>query len=235
MDIRQLKYFMTSAQTGSFSEAAQALYTSQPHVSMVVKELEQELGMPLLQRNARGVVLTADGERVYGYAKNIMKNVELIRLAGEEKKQERFSVAANPSSSVKEIFADFVKARQGDQVTFVYREGGVEAIMEMLSSHEAQMGFLFVPEDRLPAFSYLLERKRLEFIPLTESRLVFVRRSSQPPVRGTVCVSPARLRELRFVQLEEDDYFTTEDLFASMQGVDGVSLNGWWRPTAALW
>lgn len=53
VDIRQLQYFVTSAQLGSFSEAAQALYTSQPHVSMVVRSLEQELGMTLVERRAR--------------------------------------------------------------------------------------------------------------------------------------------------------------------------------------
>lgn len=48
MDLKQLQYFVVCAQTGSFSDAAKVLYSTQPSVSKVVKALEDALGMQLL-------------------------------------------------------------------------------------------------------------------------------------------------------------------------------------------
>ena len=48
MDLKQLQYFVVCAQTGSFSDAAKNLYSTQPSVSKVIKGLEDTLGMQLL-------------------------------------------------------------------------------------------------------------------------------------------------------------------------------------------
>ena len=47
MDIKQLTYFMAVAQEGSYSKAAEKLGISQPTLSIAVKKLEEELGLPL--------------------------------------------------------------------------------------------------------------------------------------------------------------------------------------------
>ena len=49
MDLKQLQYFVVCAQTGSFSDAAKVLYSTQPSVSKVVKALEDALGMQLFE------------------------------------------------------------------------------------------------------------------------------------------------------------------------------------------
>ena len=54
MDLKQLQYFVVCAQTGSFSDAAKVLYSTQPSVSKVVKALEDALGMQLFERFPRG-------------------------------------------------------------------------------------------------------------------------------------------------------------------------------------
>lgn len=210
VDIRQLQYFVTSAQLGSFSEAALALYTSQPHVSMVVRSLERELGMTLLERGARGVKLTGNGERIYAYAGNILKNAELISLAGMQKEREFLSVCSNPSSRTAALFSEFVMACESDGCQFRYREGGAEQIMDWVSGHEADLGFVFFPLNKRAAFQYLLERKNLEFQMLTTSGLV-VYAGTHSPLYGRKTISPASLGELRFVQMEED-FFTLLEL-----------------------
>ena len=55
MDLKQLQYFVVCAQTGSFSDAAKVLYSTQPSVSKVVKALEDALGMQLFERLPRGI------------------------------------------------------------------------------------------------------------------------------------------------------------------------------------
>ncbi|MBR2305289.1 MAG: LysR family transcriptional regulator, partial [Ruminococcus sp.] len=61
MDIRVLKYFLAVAREQSFSVAAERLYLSQPTLSRQLKELEDELGKPLLIRSNKGVTLTEEG------------------------------------------------------------------------------------------------------------------------------------------------------------------------------
>ena len=56
---------MACAQTGSFSDAAKLLYSTQPSVSKVIKALEDALGIQLFERLPRGIRLTVQGKKVY--------------------------------------------------------------------------------------------------------------------------------------------------------------------------
>ena len=49
MELKQLEYFMVACEKGSFNQAAECLYTSQPNVSKVIGMLEQELGRALFE------------------------------------------------------------------------------------------------------------------------------------------------------------------------------------------
>ena len=71
MDIKQLRYFIAIAETGSFSRAAERLGVAQPALSQHVLAMEAGLGVALLQRNPRGVVLTEAGQRLLERARDI--------------------------------------------------------------------------------------------------------------------------------------------------------------------
>ena len=74
LDLKQLKYFIVCAETGSISEAAKLLYTTQPSVSKAIKALEEEMGIVLFERMPRGIALTAKGREAYRYACRINKS-----------------------------------------------------------------------------------------------------------------------------------------------------------------
>lgn len=63
--LRALQAFNAAARLGSFSRAADEMSITHGAVSRLVGLLEQDLGMPLFQRRARGVELTAAGQRLY--------------------------------------------------------------------------------------------------------------------------------------------------------------------------
>ena len=73
MNIHRLEYLVTVVNTGSFSEAAEVLYTTQGAVSKQIISLENELNVKLFQRNARKASLTEDGKYVVFYAQDILK------------------------------------------------------------------------------------------------------------------------------------------------------------------
>jgi LysR family nitrogen assimilation transcriptional regulator len=86
--LRQLRYFVTIVDAGSFSRAAQVAHVAQPALSQQIADLEDQLGVTLLQRSARGVNATAAGVRLYVEASAILRRVErlpdVVRGQGEE-------------------------------------------------------------------------------------------------------------------------------------------------------
>lgn len=82
--LRQLRTFKTVADLSSFSLAASRLKLSQPSVSYQVKELEEALGVPLLDRLGKRVQLTEAGTLLYGYARRMLEVLDDATVALEE-------------------------------------------------------------------------------------------------------------------------------------------------------
>ncbi|GAB3670048.1 LysR family transcriptional regulator [Actinocorallia lasiicapitis] len=78
MNLRQLRYVVATADHGTMTSAAQALYVAQPALSRAVRELERELGIELFARSGRGVVLTVAGEQVVRQARIALEAVDAI-------------------------------------------------------------------------------------------------------------------------------------------------------------
>ena len=74
MDIRQLQYLVALARDKHFTRAAQACNVSQPTLSGRIRQLEQELGVPIVERGHRFHGLTPHGERVLKWAHAILDN-----------------------------------------------------------------------------------------------------------------------------------------------------------------
>lgn len=68
MELRQLRYFVKTAETLNFSEAARGLFVTQSTLSQQIRQLEQELGTELFQRDSHSVMLTESGEQLLPHA-----------------------------------------------------------------------------------------------------------------------------------------------------------------------
>lgn len=80
MNIKQLQYFITSADQGSFSKAAEIQHVAQPALSQSIRKLEEELDVKLFKRVPRGVVLTDSGRELVDYARNILIAIERAKI-----------------------------------------------------------------------------------------------------------------------------------------------------------
>lgn len=69
MTIIQLKYVIALANASSMREAASKLFVSQPALSATIRELEEELGIKIFERNNKGIALTNEGREFLTYAK----------------------------------------------------------------------------------------------------------------------------------------------------------------------
>jgi LysR family nitrogen assimilation transcriptional regulator len=93
MDIKQLRLFSAVAECGGFSRAAVVLSIAQPALSRHIKALEEELGVQLLYRNGRGIVLTEAGKLLNRHAKDILESAAHAR-------SELATLQASPCGSV---------------------------------------------------------------------------------------------------------------------------------------
>lgn len=218
MDLRQLEYFLACAKHASLTKAAEELYTTQPHVSMVIRSLEKELGVTLFHRKSKGVELTEDGRRILIYAENARKNTELIVSVCREKTRRCLRVAANSSSYMAGLLTEYYQMHRED-FRLQYLECGIEEMLSCVSSQAYDLGFLFVPDHKKPALLHMLERKDMEFVPLRAVDMVlYVGRLH--PFYGRKAIAPKELLKLHFIQME-DDFFSIEDLLYEMPGFRG--------------
>ncbi len=79
MDWDKLRIFHAAAQAGSFTHAGEVLDLSQSAVSRQVGALEQDLGVALFHRHARGLILTESGEELYRTSSDVMEKIEGAR------------------------------------------------------------------------------------------------------------------------------------------------------------
>jgi LysR family hca operon transcriptional activator len=76
MELRHLRYFAAVGEAGSLTVAARKLHTSQPSLSRQIRDLEVEIGVQLLKRNARGIELTPAGRVFLDHARLVLSQVE---------------------------------------------------------------------------------------------------------------------------------------------------------------
>ncbi|MGZ8423240.1 MAG: LysR substrate-binding domain-containing protein, partial [Nitrospira sp.] len=81
MEFRHLRYFLAVADALHFTKAAEGLPVSQPALSAQVKQLEQEVGVPLFDRVGRSVQLTRAGAIFREHARRALREMELAQLA----------------------------------------------------------------------------------------------------------------------------------------------------------
>lgn len=78
MNFRHLEAFVGIARTGSVTRAAEELHLTQPSVSQQIRELEEELGLPLFDRLARGITLTEVGSALLPMAERLLQDREVF-------------------------------------------------------------------------------------------------------------------------------------------------------------
>ena len=79
MDFKQLRAFLTVAETGNVTRAAEVLHLVQPAVSRQIMLLEQDIGTPLFVRERHGMVLTEAGRSLLTYARRAMLELDRAR------------------------------------------------------------------------------------------------------------------------------------------------------------
>lgn len=208
--LKQLRYFQSVVQTGSFSEAAAQNYISQSAISQQIQALERELGFPLLERKNRRFSLTPAGE--YFYQKSLILTADYQRMCTEAAK-----ISAGNQASLKigylrcysgcefhEALAQFSQLHPEVAVSIAY--GNHEELYTMLRTGQADL----VLNDQRRAFSeeyvnLLLATCRSFIEVAAHSPLSQLSSVTPPELKNTPCILVAVPAQ----QETEQNYYQT--------------------------
>lgn len=149
MEFRTLRAFVEVVRQGGFSPAARTVFATQSTVSKAVKQLEEEIGVPLLDRIGHRVRLTPAGEIVYPRAVRLLAEredlaAELAELRGLKRGTLRLGLPPVGSSTIfAPLFAVFRNRYPGIDVRLV--EYGSERLEEVLVSGEIELAASLLP------------------------------------------------------------------------------------------
>lgn len=208
MDLKQLQYFVVCAQTGSFSDAAKVLYSTQPSVSKVVKALEDALGMQLFERLPRGIRLTVQGQKVYQYASRITNEISVLENMATHGMTKWIRVSLNPSSWFANQFVDFYNKTYEKNYHFQLTTAGVRSVMDRVRDYVDDIGFVYILSQQKENFLHEISRNKLQFVPMYETDVVFYPgRKTELYDSGRSKVELQDLEGVRFIQNYQDEFF----------------------------
>ena len=208
MDLKQLQYFVVCAQTGSFSDAAKVLYSTQPSVSKVVKALEDALGMQLFERLPRGIRLTVQGQKVYRYACRITNEIDTLENMAAHGMTKWIRVSLNPSSWFANQFVDFYNETYEKNYHFQLTTAGVRSVMDRVRDYVDDIGFVYILSQQKENFLHEISRNKLQFVPMYETDVVFYPgKETELYDSGRSKVELQDLDGVRFIQNYQDEFF----------------------------
>ena len=208
MDLKQLQFFVTCAQAGSFSDAAKILYSTQSSVSKVIKALEDNLGMQLFERLPRGIRLTVQGQKVYHYACRITNEVEVLENMSANGMTKWVRISMNPSSWFADQFVDFYNETYEKNYHFQLTTAGVRSVMERVRDYMDDIGFVYILSQQKENFLHELAKNKLQFVSLYETDVIlYPGRQTELYDLEKETVNLGELEGVRFIQNYQDEFF----------------------------
>ncbi len=222
MDIKHIEFFLACVEYKSLGKAAQHLYTSQPNVSKVIREMEAEMKMPLFERTTKGLRLTEAGRSVYEYAQNVSQNMHLLVNAPQHLPEEKLCISSYHSHILARILAAF--CRTYPQCPVEYRPGTLEEIIEDVYQRYSGIGIVYVSEKQKAAFDHVLSHRNLEFQELDRRKAcVFVGERNLFYEKETITAK--ELADLKFMT-GLSDFFAIEHEYEMINVGPGADITG---------
>lgn len=174
MELRQLKYFVKSAEYLNFSVASKHLYITQSTLSQQIKQLEFELGFELFLRNSRHISLTEAGEEFLPFARKTIQDAEdgvqrLHDLQHVKAGKLRVGVTYSLSTILTEGLLEFMKVFPDIKLEVCYKT--VNELLALLK--ERKLDFIL-------SYKPLLDAPDVDSMPLFENALALVVSKEHP-------------------------------------------------------
>ena len=206
MNLQQLRYIHEVARCGlNVSEAALALFTSQPGVSKQIRQLETELGIEIFERHGKRLVaVTEPGRAVLGIAERVLRDVDNLQQVGDEFANENvgeLSIATTHTQAryvLPQVIRDFM--RRYPRVRLSLHQGNPRQVCEMVLDGTADIAI---------ATEAIADYDELLMLPCYQWNRCVVATPRHPILRA----SPLTLEAIaRYPLITYDDAFTGRGL-----------------------
>lgn len=166
MNLWTLEYVLEVAKAGSISRAAQNLLLSQPHLSNTIKGLENELGIALFHRSAKGVALTEEGRHFVQEAEQILQQVDRLGTSFHVRPSDsiRINVSVTRSYQINRCITNFINenAKKPHMLLHI-KETNPFQVLKDVRTHESELGILHFFETQREYFLNCFKTYSLRF------------------------------------------------------------------------
>ncbi|MFC1468164.1 HTH-type transcriptional activator IlvY, partial [Verrucomicrobiota bacterium] len=175
MNVRELEIFITLADQLHFGRASQSCNLSPSALTRAIQRLEEEVGQPLFIRDNRKVMLTTAGEQFRNYARQTLQEWQHFRASIKDEQTIAGTVSIYASiTAVYSLLPDLLESFRATypDAHLDLRTGAAEQAIEQVLIGEIDLAVAALPDRHL---------SRLEFMPLTETPLVFIAPKNADP------------------------------------------------------
>ncbi|MFA1161461.1 LysR family transcriptional regulator [Streptococcus pneumoniae] len=235
MNIQQLRYVVAIANSGTFREAAEKMYVSQPSLSISVRDLEKELGFKIFRRTSSGTFLTRRGMEFYEKLQELVKGFDIFQnqYANPEEEKDEFSVASQHYDFLPPTITAFSE-RYPDYKNFRIFESTTVQILDEVAQGHSEIGIIYLNNQNKKGIMQRVEKLGLEVIELIPFHTHIYLREGHPLAQKEELVMEdlADLPTVRFTQ-EKDEYLYYSENFVDTSAssqmfnvTDRATLNG---------
>ncbi|HEU7130313.1 TPA: LysR family transcriptional regulator [Streptococcus pneumoniae] len=235
MNIQQLRYVVAIANSGTFREAAEKMYVSQPSLSISVRDLEKELGFKIFRRTSSGTFLTRRGMEFYEKSQELVKGFDIFQnqYANPEEEKDEFSVASQHYDFLPPTITAFSE-RYPDYKNFRIFESTTVQILDEVAQGHSEIGIIYLNNQNKKGIMQRVEKLGLEVIELIPFHTHIYLREGHPLAQKEELVMEdlADLPTVRFPQ-EKDEYLYYSENFVDTSAssqmfnvTDRATLNG---------
>ena len=235
MNIQQLRYVVAIANSGTFREAAEKMYVSQPSLSISVRDLEKELGFKIFRRTSSGTFLTRRGMEFYEKAQELVKGFDVFQnqYANPEEEKDEFSIASQHYDFLPPTITAFSQ-QYPDYKNFRIFESTTVQILDEVAQGHSEIGIIYLNNQNQKGIMQRVEKLGLEVIELIPFQTHIYLREGHPLAKKKELVMEdlADLPTVRFTQ-EKDEYLYYSENFVDTSAssqmfnvTDRATLNG---------
>lgn len=169
MNLHHLRYFAELARTGHYTRASEELCISQPSLSHAIRQLEEELGVPLFEKNGRNTTLTCFGVQFLECVENILKTldteVENLKRSAKGAGTIRLGFLRILGVHWLPALAErFLKNQEPDSIHFTFHSGATEDLLKGLRARHYDLVFCSHPNDDTGLLCIPVIRQKLVLI-----------------------------------------------------------------------
>ena len=235
MNIQQLRYVVAIANSGTFREAAEKMYVSQPSLSISVRDLEKELGFKIFRRTSSGTFLTRRGMEFYEKAQELVKGFDVFQnqYANPEEEKGEFSIASQHYDFLPPTITAFSQQYPEYKNFRIFESTTVQILDEVAQGH-SEIGIIYLNNQNQKGIMQRVEKLGLEVIELIPFQTHIYLREGHPLAKKKELVMEdlVDLPTVRFTQ-EKDEYLYYSENFVDTSAssqmfnvTDRATLNG---------